>query len=63
MRLDVREFLTVYAGRALIGAALGIGMRQDVFAANLVVQDIEAVAGFCLRFRAVITDGLSQGPK
>jgi hypothetical protein len=32
------EFLTVYAGRALIGAALSIGMGQDAFAANLVVQ-------------------------
>jgi hypothetical protein len=36
---------------ALVGAALGIGMRQDVFAADLVVQGVEAVLGFCLRFR------------
>jgi hypothetical protein len=34
VRLDVRKFLAVYAGRALIGAALRIGMRQDVFAAR-----------------------------
>jgi hypothetical protein len=26
-------------------------MRQNVLAADLVVQGVEAVAGFCLRFR------------
>ena len=26
-------------------------MRQNVFVADLVVEGIEAVAGFCLRFR------------
>ncbi len=51
VRLDVRESLTVHAWRALVGAALGIGMRQDVFTADLVVQGVEAIAGFCLRFR------------
>ena len=35
----------------LSGAALGIGVRQNVVAADLVVQGIEAIAGFCLRFR------------
>src|SRR3984893_5794583 len=38
-------------GQALVGAALGIGMRQNVLAADLVVQGIEAIAGFRLRFR------------
>src|ERR1700729_760794 len=42
---------TVHARRALVGAALGIGMRQNVLAADLVVEGIEAIAGFCLRFR------------
>ena len=51
IRLDIREILTVHTRRALVGAALGIGMRQDVVAADLVVQGVEAIAGFCLRFR------------
>ena len=51
IRLDIREVLTVHARCALVGAALGIGMRQDILAANLVVQRVEAIAGFCLRFR------------
>ena len=51
VRLDGLEGLTVHARRALVGAALGIGMRQNVLAADLVVEGIEAIAGFCLRFR------------
>ena len=51
IRLDIREVLTVHARCALVGAALSIGMGQDVFPADLVVQRVEAVAGFCLRFR------------
>jgi hypothetical protein len=51
IRLDGLEVLTVHTRCALVGAALGIGMRQNVFAADLVVQGVEAVAGFCLRFR------------
>ena len=51
VRLNVREVLTIHTRCALVGTALGIGMRQDVFTANLVVQDVEAIAGFCLRFR------------
>ncbi len=35
--LDGREVLTVHTRRALVGAALGIGMSQDVPTANLVV--------------------------
>ncbi len=41
----------LHARRALVGAALSIGMRQSVFAADLVVEGVEAVVGFCLRFR------------
>ena len=48
---DVRKVLIVYARCALVRAALGIGMRQNIFAADLVVQGVEAIAGFCLRFR------------
>ena len=51
IRLDVREVLAIHTGCALVGAALGIGMRQDVLAADLVVQGVEAIPGFCLRFR------------
>jgi len=51
IRFDVREVLTVHARCTLVGAALSIGMSQDVFAADLVVQDVEAIAGFSLRFR------------
>jgi hypothetical protein len=51
VRLDSLEVLTVHARRALVGAALGIGVRQNVVAADLVVEGVEAVAGFCLRFR------------
>src|SRR5206468_3905700 len=48
---DVREVLSVHARRALVGAALGPGMSKDVLAADLVVQRIEAITGFSLRFR------------
>jgi hypothetical protein len=51
VRLDIREVLTVYPRCTLVGAALGIGMRQNVLAADLVVQRVEAIAGFRLRFR------------
>jgi hypothetical protein len=51
IRLDVLEVLTVHARCTLVGAALGIGMRQNIFAADLVVEGVEAIAGFCLRFR------------
>jgi hypothetical protein len=51
VRLDGLEVLTVHARRALVGAALSIGVRQNVLAADLVVEGVEAVAGFCLRFR------------
>ena len=44
-------FPLVHPRCALVGAALGIGMGQDVVAADLVVEGVEAIAGFCLRFR------------
>jgi len=49
--LDIRKILAVDPRRALVGTALGIGMRQNVLAADLVVQSVEAIAGFRLRFR------------
>ena len=49
--LDLREVLTVHARCALVRAALSIGMRQDVFPVNLVVQGVEAIPSFTLRFR------------
>ena len=51
VRLNVREVLTVYPRCALVRATLGVGVCQDVLAADLVVQRVEAIAGFCLRFR------------
>src|SRR5271163_5115479 len=51
VRFDVLEVLTVHTRRALVGAALSISVRQNVLAADLVVEGVEAVAGFCLRFR------------
>ena len=45
------KVLTVYPLCALVGAALGIGMRQNILTADLVVQGIEAITGFRLRFR------------
>src|SRR5580693_7130814 len=51
IRLDVREVLTVYPRCALVGAALGKRMSQDVLTTDLVVQRVEAIAGFRLRFR------------
>ena len=51
LRFDVSEVLAVDPRRALVRAALGIGMRQNVVAADLVVQGVEAIVGLCLRFR------------
>ncbi len=51
IRLDVRKVLAIDARRALVRAALGIGMRQNVVAADLVVQSVEAIAGLGLSFR------------
>src|SRR6202162_2781917 len=51
VRLDIRKVLAVHARRALVGAALGIGMRQVIVTAELVVQGVEPIASFRLRFR------------
>ncbi len=51
IRLDIRKVLTVHTRCALVRAALSVGMRQDVFPEDLVVQGVEPIAGFCLRFR------------
>ena len=51
IRLNVREVLTVYPRCALVRATLRVGVCQDVITADLVVQRVEAIAGFCLRFR------------
>jgi hypothetical protein len=45
------KILAVDPRCALVRAALGIGMRQNIVAADLVVQGVEAIASFCLRFR------------
>src|SRR6201987_5782218 len=46
--LDVRKILAIDPRRALVRAALGVGMRQNVVAAELVVQSVEAIAGLRL---------------
>jgi hypothetical protein len=51
VRLDIREVLAVHARCALVGAALGPCMSQNIVAADLVVQRVEAEARLCLRFR------------
>src|ERR1700756_3267380 len=51
IRLNVRKILAVDPRSALVRTALSIGMRQNVVAADLVVQSVEAIAGFRLRFR------------
>src|ERR1700761_5793061 len=50
LRFDVRKVLAVHARCTLVRAALGIGVRQNIFAADLVVQGVEAIIGFRLRF-------------
>jgi len=51
IRFDVREVLAVHARCALVGTALGVSMSQNIRTADLVVQGVEAITGFCLRFR------------
>ena len=45
--LNIREVLTVYPRCALVGAALGERVGQNA----LTTERVEAIAGFCLRFR------------
>jgi hypothetical protein len=51
IRLDVREVLTVYPRCALVRATLRVGVCQNVLTADLVVQRLKGIPGFCLRFR------------
>jgi hypothetical protein len=51
IRLDVLKRLPVHPGRAIIGFAPGIGQAQNIRSIHLVVQKIEPILGFCLRFR------------
>ena len=51
IRFDVHKVLTVHTRRALVRATLSIGVHQNIVAADLVVQRVEAIAGFSLRFR------------
>jgi hypothetical protein len=51
IRLDVVERLAVSSSCAAIGFASGIGEAQNVRAVHLVIQKIEPILGFCLRFR------------
>jgi hypothetical protein len=50
VRLDVVEFLAVHPRRPLVGLAAAIGKFQHVTSIHLVVQKIEPVPGFFLRF-------------
>ena len=51
VRLDIRKLLTIHTRSALVRAALRVGMHENVVAADLVVQGVEAIARLCLRFR------------
>ena len=51
IHFDVRKVLTVYSRCTLVGSALGIGMRQNILTADLVVEGVEPIASFRLRFR------------
>ena len=51
IRLDVREVLSIHTRCAFVRAALSIGVSQDILTVNLVVQRVEAIPGFRLRFR------------
>ena len=51
IRLDVVERLAVHSSCPAIGFASGIGEAQNIRAVHLVVQKIEPILGFCLRFR------------
>ena len=51
IRLNVRKVLTIYPRCALVEAAPSKRMSQNILTADLVVQRVEAIVGFCLRFR------------
>src|SRR6202521_2123465 len=50
LRLDVREPLAVHPRRSAVGGTDAVGVVQDVFSVQLVVEQIEAVARRFLRF-------------
>jgi hypothetical protein len=47
---DIREIPPVDTRCALVGTALSIGTAQDDLAADPVIQGVEAIPSFCLRF-------------
>ena len=51
VRRNVREVLTIHTRCALFGAALGVGVGQNVFAERFVLKGVEGIPGFRLRFR------------
>src|SRR3984957_9507394 len=51
IRLNVRKVLTIFPRCALVEAAPSKRMSQNILTADLVVQRVEAIVGFCLRFR------------
>ena len=56
--LDLRESHPVHARRARIGAGKPVGVSKNVFAANLVVEQIEAEVGLRLRLaRRAFSEG------
>src|SRR5580700_8618879 len=60
IRLNVRKVLTIYPQCALVGAALSKRMNQNILTADLVVQRVEAIVGFCLRFRVYVYRTMSD---
>ena len=48
-RLDLLEALSIHPRRALVGPRQSVGMEQDVFAIDLVVEQVEAEVRFRLR--------------
>src|ERR1019366_5932980 len=48
-RFDFREALSIHPGRSLVGARQFVGMAQNVFPVNLVVEHVEAVSRLVLR--------------
>ena len=49
-RFDVFKTHSIYPGCSLVGFAASVGMVEHVPSMNLVVQEVEPVPGFFLRF-------------
>src|SRR5258705_1523644 len=60
IRFDVPKVLAVHARCALVGAALVIGMCQNILAADLVVQGVEAITGFLPSLSRVTPSAASE---